>query len=183
MVCHLNRGGCNRMRFENQPLFGAAFIFVAFLLIVIAVTLPPNTFHSQAATTAPVVVEAIQLAKVRTAPGTNNPEIGQITAGTTYPLIGRSALYPWYLIQLPNTQGWVYADLVKVTGNPKSVPITESAVTVSPTLTLTPSATSSDASAATEAAVNPVADPSSTRLADYGVTIEALSETRVCYGV
>ena len=81
------------MRFENHPLFRAALISIAFLLTVIAVSLTPTPVQGQTAIPAPVVVEAIQLAKVRSAPGTNNPEIGQIVAGTKYPLIGRSALY------------------------------------------------------------------------------------------
>jgi uncharacterized protein YraI/beta-lactamase class A len=172
------------MRLENQPLFRSALLCTAFLLTVLAITLVPDAVHSQQATTAPVTVEAIQLAKVRSAPGINNPEIGQIVAGTAYPLIGRSALYPWYLIQLPDKQGWVYADLVKVTGNPLSVPVTEKAVEVGPTLTMTPSPAGSEvvAAGAGETSPNVPAQASTTPLASYGVTVEALSEARVRYG-
>ena len=59
-----------------------------------------------------VLVEAIQQANLRSGPGIDYDIVAQITSGTKYLMIGRSAQFPWYLVALPNTNGWVYADLV-----------------------------------------------------------------------
>src|SRR5579871_5308553 len=88
----------------------------AVILIVLSI---PALAHSQGTPT-PVpaaYVEALSHANVRSGPGTDFPQVGTINAGTTYPMLQRSSRLPWYLIALPDTQGWVFADLVKVTGN------------------------------------------------------------------
>src|SRR5260221_11321860 len=99
---------------------------IRILSVVIALIVVPLTMiaHPALSQTSPVV-EAIKFANVRSGPGVNYLQVGTIYAGKTYPLIGRYARAPWYLIQLPDTQGWVYTDLVKVTGNPDSVPVTD----------------------------------------------------------
>src|SRR5215471_10390411 len=91
------------------------------ILIVVSLTVIARPALSQGTP----LVEAIKFANVRSGPGVNYDRIGTIYAGTTYPLIGRYARAPWYLIQLPDTKGWVYTDVVKVTGDPNSVPVSE----------------------------------------------------------
>src|SRR5712691_5245580 len=111
----------------------------ALLLIVLAI---PGLARSQSTPT-PVpaaFVEALNKANVRSGPGTDFSQIGTINAGTTYPMIQRSSRVPWYLIALPDMQGWVFADLVKVTGNLKAVPVNDAVVAPGPTLTTTPPA-------------------------------------------
>jgi uncharacterized protein YraI len=76
-----------------------------------------------------VTAEAIGSANVRTGPGTNYDLIGKIESGTAYRIVGRSAYYPWYLLSLPNTLGWVFKDLVTVRGDLNNVPFTEMIVT------------------------------------------------------
>ncbi len=107
-----------------------------------------------------VTAEAIQLANLRTTTDVNAGLLGQITAGTRYPVIGRSEFYPWLLLGNPsNSQpiGWVFSDLVTVQGNVNNVPYsqleidpaaisTQPAVTSAPNLpTGTPSAVVSPA--------------------------------------
>ena len=64
-----------------------------------------------------VTAEAVGQANLRALPN-------QITAGTRYPVIGRSEFFPWYLLGDPATNqplGWVFADLVTVQGDVFSV--------------------------------------------------------------
>jgi uncharacterized protein YraI/beta-lactamase class A len=77
--------------------------------------------------------EAIQRANLRAGPGINYPIVGEITNGTRYPIIGQSARFPWLLLQLPDRQGWVFRDLVVVTGSLAAVPYTEQILDVPPT--------------------------------------------------
>src|SRR5260221_2535674 len=100
-----------------QKLVRVLLPFLTLLMILLALSATPVPTYGQDATNAPVVVEAIKLAKIRSGPGINYPEMGQIVSGTTYPLIGRSDHFPWNLIALPDTQGWVFSDLVTLTGS------------------------------------------------------------------
>ncbi len=77
--------------------------------------------------------EAIQRANLRAGPGIDYPIVGEITNGTRYPIIGRSARFPWLLLQLPDRQGWVFKDLVTVTGSLAAVPYTEQVLDLAPT--------------------------------------------------
>lgn len=88
---------------------------------------------SAAAGQAQPEAEAIQRANLRAGPSIDYPIVGEITNGTRYPIIGQSARFPWLLLQLPDRQGWVYKDLVNVTGSLASVPYTEQILNVSPT--------------------------------------------------
>ncbi len=75
-----------------------------------------------------VTAEAIGQANLRAWTDVSSALLGQIVAGTRYPVVGRSIAYPWLLLGDPNTQqpiGWVFRDLVNVTGDISLVPITE----------------------------------------------------------
>jgi len=69
-----------------------------------------------------VTAEAIDHANVRSGPGVTYDTIGTIFSGTHYPVIGKSAHFPWLLISMNGGQGWVFTDLVKVTGSLSGVP-------------------------------------------------------------
>jgi len=153
------------------------------LSIVVTLSIQPSSVYSQEQPTASsAVVEAIQLAKVRSGPGIDYAELGQIVKGTTYPLIGRNSHFPWYLIALPTTQGWVYADLVKVTGNVNSVPFSDAIIPVATASAPTASLDSSTANPAGGTAPPAASQPTATVQAFSGVTVEAISQTRVRYG-
>ncbi len=75
-----------------------------------------------------VTAEAIIRANLRATTSTDAPLLGEITAGTAYPVIGRSALYPWYLLADSVTlqpKGWVFAELVTVRGDVNNVPFSD----------------------------------------------------------
>lgn len=94
-----------------------------------------------------VVAEAINSANLRAGTSTDTEIVGTIQLGTRYPVVGRSALYPWVLLgDIVTFQpiGWVFADLVTVTGDLGVVPVTEINVSAQPTplpATFTPTPT------------------------------------------
>ncbi|MEZ4666756.1 MAG: serine hydrolase [Anaerolineae bacterium] len=98
-----------------------------------------------------VTAEAIGQANLRAATDVSAALLGQISAGRRYPVIGRSQFYPWFLLGDLTTQqaiGWVYADLVTVSGDLNTVPFTDvilnfdaATFTAAPTMTAAFSAT------------------------------------------
>src|SRR5258708_39462611 len=125
--------------------FGLSGI-VLFRALIALLNHPISVRSQDSPTAAPgAFAEAIKQANVRSGPGINYPQVGTIESGTKYSIIGRSALYPWYLIALPGQQGWVFADLVKVTGSLNSVPITETILTPGASLPPSPSPTATTA--------------------------------------
>ncbi len=106
------------------------------LLMIFSVLMIAISVSAQTGVTA----EAIQQANVRAATDVNADMLGQITAGTRYPVVGRSQFYPWLLLGDPATGqalGWVFQDLVTVQGDINTLPFTEitlSAAAVLPTV-------------------------------------------------
>lgn len=94
-----------------------------------------------------VLAEAINSANLRAGTSTDTEIVGTIQIGTRYPVVGRSALYPWVLlgdIVSFDPIGWVFVDLVTVTGDLSVVPVTEINVAAQPTplpATFTPTPT------------------------------------------
>jgi uncharacterized protein YraI len=133
--------------------------------------------RSQSAPTAPpsVFAEAIQQANLRAGPGIDYPQVGTIVAGTKYPLVGRNARFPWYLIALPETLGWVYKDLVTVTGNPNTVPFSELIISPTPTKPATEATIEASPPVVTE--TGQPAGPSSTPL--LNITISTITSIPV----
>jgi uncharacterized protein YgiM (DUF1202 family)/beta-lactamase class A len=157
--------------------FSRRLLLLGTAIVVTLLALNTNLVRSQDAPTAvpQVLVEAIQQANVRSGPGIDYDLITEITVGTKYLMIGRSAQFPWYLISLPQTSGWVYVDLVKVSGNIATIPYTELIITPgpSPFPTSTPEFDQSNASV-------PLPTPTLEILSS--VTVEAQSISNVRYG-
>src|SRR5687767_3695342 len=95
-----------------------------------------------------VSAEAQVRANLRATTDVNAGLMGEIVAGTRYPVIGRSEFYPWLLLGDPVSLqpiGWVFQDLVTINGNVNSVAYSKLIVSntlptpsLSPALTLTP---------------------------------------------
>lgn len=82
-----------------------------------------------------VTAEAIGQANVRATTDTNARLITQIQAGTRYPVLGRSAFYPWLLLGNPidnQPLGWVFQDLLNVQGDINSLPFSEIVISDAP---------------------------------------------------
>lgn len=69
----------------------------------------------------PVTAEAIGAANLRLGPGVEYALLGVITAGKQYPVVGRYPYAPWLLLDISGRLGWVYQDLVRVTGDLNTV--------------------------------------------------------------
>jgi uncharacterized protein YraI/beta-lactamase class A len=145
----------------------------------------PNTAQGQNT----VLAEAINEANVRVGPGIEYTAIVMIKAGTRYPVVGRSALYPWVLIQVTDTQqGWVFRDLVRIIGIEDNVPYTEVTFDLSPTQppptadqpTAESPTVDPNATAGVTATVSQASPPTATQANQ--VMIEAQGELNVRYG-
>jgi hypothetical protein len=127
-----------------------------------------------------VYAEALGQANLRAAADINADKTGEIVFGTRYPVVGRSELYPWLLLGDPVKQypiGWVYSDLVSITGDVILVPISTMTVTgVTPTSTAVPIGEQSATQALASPTVAPTVTPSSR------VMGEALGEINIRYG-
>lgn len=91
-------------------------------LLLVAALLALLTLPALAQTN--VTAEAQQLANLRAGLGTDTAQLGQILPGTRYPVIARAADFPWLLLIDPASGepiGWVFADIVTVTGDLNSV--------------------------------------------------------------
>jgi beta-lactamase class A/uncharacterized protein YraI len=173
-------------------LIRSLLLAVIVLIVFITVFAQPDVAHSQDGSPPAAFVEAIQEANVRVGPAISYDKIAAIVPGTTYPVVGRSAHFPWYLIQLPNNQqGWVYQDVVKLTGNINAVPFTEIIVStivpvpvpVSPTQPDPAQPASQDT--AVGASVTATLLPATAMIPPTlppGVYAEAINEANVRYG-
>ncbi len=69
------------------------------------------------------LLEAKNFANVRAEPSTDAAQLGTIRAGETYNVIGKYV--SWIEFQFPSAptgKGWVYGDLVNLTGNTNNIP-------------------------------------------------------------
>jgi hypothetical protein len=69
------------------------------------------------------LLEAKEFANVRAEPSTDSAQLGQIRIGETYNVMGRYV--SWILFQFPSSPtgtGWVFGDLVNLTGNVDGIP-------------------------------------------------------------
>ncbi len=124
--------------------------------------------------------EAMQQANLRAGPGIDYAQVGQIVNGTRHPVLMRHALYPWLLIELPDgSRGWVFQEIVTITGSLQAVPVTENAsnfILNTPTLTRPPAQAASSTPQATHSG------PTATPIPASAVTVIADNEVNVRLG-
>lgn len=95
---------------------------------------PEPTEASTSASQA-VSITIVQDMNVRTGPGTNYAIAGPGPAGESSKVIGRNADASWLQVEYPLTNdgtGWVYAELVQVSGDPTTVPVVQIAAPAQP---------------------------------------------------
>jgi hypothetical protein len=113
------------------------FSFTIYTLITIVLMLPTLVTGQDTGVSA----EAQVRANLRGTTDVTSALLGEITSGTRYPVIGRSEFYPWVLLGDPATSqpiGWVFQDLVTISGSLNSVPISTIIVAGAITLPTTP---------------------------------------------
>lgn len=127
-----------------------------------------------------VSAQAINQANLRATTDVNSTLLGSIQAGTWYPVIGRSELYPWLLLGDPTSNqpiGWVYSALLNIQGNLNSVPFStlEVGAAALPTATLSPST-------AAPASDTPGVPATATATPNGLVTGKVLNDINIRYG-
>jgi uncharacterized protein YraI len=78
---------------------------------------------------------------IRFGPGVEYPRIARLEPGKVYRVLSRHELYPWVLVDLPespNGSGWVLLDVAEIQGDLNSLPIISTEQFSWPTLTPTP---------------------------------------------
>jgi uncharacterized protein YraI len=180
----------------------AVFGFCLVTIIAIVTLLgSPGAARGQQNPTAgnTVYAEAIGTANLRSGPGVNFEVVGSIAAGSRYPVLGRSARFPWFFINFGEGRGWVFVDLVKVYGQVESVPFIADDTPGQrgqPPTTPAPQGTQASPQAIVTSAVAPSATgivvpiqsltpsvtPSVTATAAFNVYAEAQGELNVRYG-
>lgn len=71
----------------------------------------------------PIILEALDIANVRSLPDTSSAQLGVIRAGDRYNVTGQYV--NWYQLQYdpaPGGFGWVYSELVRITGDASLIP-------------------------------------------------------------
>ncbi len=114
----------------NRILYWAALMTLCLLPILASALQTPD-----------VTAEAYIEANLRSTTDINAPLVDTIYSGEVYPVIGRSEFFPWVLLADPTTgtpYGWVFQDLVIITGNLTNVPY--SSLQINPGGTPTPTA-------------------------------------------
>ncbi len=116
----------------------ALYIGAAAMLLIALAVIPVLAQNTS------VTAEAIGQANLRAWTVTTATQVGEIRAGTRYPVIGRSALYPWVLLGDVNTQqpiGWAFQELLTIQGDLNTVAVTEIALGETAALSTLPTAT------------------------------------------
>ena len=150
----------NRLDMTDFPMRLSIIITTLCLFAALSLAQQPGTG---------VTAAAIGQANLRAAASIEAQLVGEITAGASYPVLGRSQFYPWLLLGEPGVyapKGWVYDTLVAVAGNIQAVPFSD--------LVMTPSAL---ASSQPPAAATPTPRPGS-----FAVSGEVIGEVNIRYG-
>ncbi len=93
--------------------------------LVVQETLTPAPTNTPESTDPVAVVQSNM--NVRGGPGTNYPVIGAAAQGDSSKVIGRNGDSSWMLVEYPSTEGkgWVYANLLQVTGDTSALPVAQ----------------------------------------------------------
>lgn len=161
-------------RTGNHTLLVIALAVMACVAILAAVR------AGEAYQDAPVMAEAVGQANLRGGPGIDYLPVGEIVAGTRYPVLARHTRVPWLQLEVPGvSEAWVYQDLVTVHGPLSAVPETSA---FPPQGTLAPLPAPSATPAAPQAA--PAGVPAQPTLTPTlsGPTATTLGEANVRFG-
>lgn len=128
-----------------------------------------------------VYAQAIGQANLRAAADIEARLIGEIRAGARYPVLGRSARFPWLLLgegDADRPKGWVFETLVVVDGDLSRVPYSE-LIMDSIAATAPATTAASRAPIATVATAAPTASPT---IGAFGVSGVVAGEVNIRYG-
>ena len=129
-----------------------------------------------------ITAQALGQANLRAGDNINSALLGEITAGTDYPVLGRSQFYPWLLLGSPGTAqpiGWVYETLLAVSGNIDQLPVSQLELNGATAIATATAQLSPSAPPEATQSFYPSPTPSSAR---FGVSGEVIGEVNIRYG-
>ena len=97
-------------RTPGKRIVAAYAVILAFIMLTLAPGLPAANAQT-AQPQATIVADALN---VRGGPGTAYAVVGQVKAGQSYPITGKSADGKWLVVDLGGKQGWVLGQYVKI---------------------------------------------------------------------
>ncbi len=145
----------------------------------------------------PVMAEAIGQANLRSGPGVEYAPLGEIVAGTAYPVLTRHTLVPWVQIDVPDVgPAWVYRDLLAISGSLAQVPGTSEfapletpaspspppGATATPTAAATGSPVASPPGLPAQPSATPAAEQPSSAPTFQGPTVTTIGEANIRFG-
>ncbi len=103
---------------SRRPLIRPVLSAIAVVVLGLIILALSSTAHAQGGVTGTALVGM----NVRAGPGTTFDRVGVLLAGETVQLDGRSR--GWYRFSLPDSdrKGWLLGNLLKITGDPRSLP-------------------------------------------------------------
>jgi len=100
------------------------------ILLTILISIPATgVLAAEPAYQGTVTVTALDYVKIRSGPGAEYEQIGQLPIGETVPLIGKSVDGTWYFFEYNGTRGWGSYAYLRVNGDINSVPVVSAANT------------------------------------------------------
>jgi uncharacterized protein YraI/beta-lactamase class A len=106
-------------------------------------TAPPTATWTPVPTLAGPVATTLGEANIRFGPGLEHPTMAQVPEGTDLRVLQFHAIVPWTRVALPDDpqqSGWIFNDVITITGDTSQVPVTETFQFGYPTPTPTPAA-------------------------------------------
>lgn len=157
--------------------------FIIILTCVALMTLFASIVIAQNSDTG-VRVEAQNTVNLRAYPGTDTNLLGQMAVGVPYTVIGQHELFPWYLVADTETLeplGWVFRDIVVVTGNLANVPYLDIVVSSNPP-TATSIQTQANQQNTTETSTQSAQTNPATSTPTFNVAGTVYNEINIRYG-
>ncbi|MBN1120482.1 MAG: SH3 domain-containing protein [Anaerolineae bacterium] len=103
--------------------------FILTIILTILIGIPTAGVLAAPDNQGTVTVTATDYVKMRSGPGVEYEQIGQLPIGETVPLIGKSIDGTWYFFEYNGTSGWGSYVYLQVNGDINSVPIISAANT------------------------------------------------------
>ncbi len=127
-----------------------------------------------------VTANPLGQANLRAEASIDSARLGEIRAGTAYPVLGRSQFYPWLLLGAPDSRapiGWVFETLVSIRGDINRVPFSDQTLSsAEATVTTVAPAVATPTASITSAATLAAAD------AGFSVSGAVTGEVNIRYG-
>ncbi|MCL5999017.1 MAG: SH3 domain-containing protein [Chloroflexi bacterium] len=118
--------------YSEQPAQATPTITASAVPAEVPATEPPAPTSAPVVTDTPApaqvqltVKEGNDYVNVRSGPGTTFDQVGQLPKGQSSPVTGKNADATWWQIKFSDQPGWVFGELVTLSGDPSTVAVVE----------------------------------------------------------